>query len=292
MNLSISLNVFWDTGIDVHEGIERCARAGFGALDFNLTDYQRMVRPPFLGPAGDDWTRSVRRTADAEGLPFTQLHAPIYRKFVDTEESARLTAMGFDSLRVAKLMGVPWVVWEPDTIPGEYSAGFRREATRRNREFFDPFVEEAGKLGVGVCLENCADRFAEGWNGASRWIGAEPDDLCELVDSFRSDHVGVCWDTGHANVQGLDQWDALRVVGDRLKMLHIQDNDGRSDQHLLPFMGTIDWRRLMDALADVDYAGDVTYEVHNSIRTLPNALKDPMMRYAVSLGNTLISGEF
>ena len=292
MNLSTSLNIFWDTGIDVHEGIVLCARVGFGALDFNLTDYQRMEHPPFLDPEGDDWTRSVRRTADAQGLSFTQLHAPIYRKFVETVESARLTGMGFDSLRVAKLLGVPWVVWEPDTTPGEYGAEFRREASRRNREFFDPFVEEAEKLGVGICLENCADRFAEGWNGSSHWIGAEPDDLCELVDSFSSDHVGVCWDTGHAHVQGLDQWDALHIVGDRLKMLHIQDNDGRSDQHLLPFMGSIDWRKFMNALADIDYAGDFTYEVHNSIRTLPNALKDPMMRYAVSLGNTLISREF
>jgi sugar phosphate isomerase/epimerase len=292
MKLSTSLNIFWDTGIDIHDGIALCARAGFGALDFNLTDYQRMECPPFLGPEGDEWTRSVRRTADAHGLPFTQLHAPIHRKFVDTEESARFTAMGLESLRVAKLLDVPWVVWEPDTIPGEYGREFRREAIRRNREFFDPFVEEAAKLGVGVCLENCNDNGAHGWNGSSHWIGAEPDDMCELIDSFGSDHIGVCWDTGHAHIQGLDQWDALHVVGDRLKMLHVQDNDSRGDQHLLPFMGGIDWRRLMDALADIDYAGDFTYEVHNSIRTLPNTLKGPMMRYAVSLGNALISREF
>jgi len=292
MRLSTSLNIFWDTGIDVHEGIALCAHTGFEAVDFNLTDYQRMECPPFLGPEGDEWLHGLRRTADSHELPFTQLHAPIYRKFVDTEESARLTAMGFDSLRVAKILGVPWVVWEPDTNPGEYSPEWRREAIRTNREFFSPFAEEAEKLGVGICLENCSDKHANGWNGSPYWIGARPDDMCELVDSFKSDHVGVCWDTGHAHIQELDQWDALHVIGDRLKMLHIQDNDGNSDQHLLPFMGGIDWRRLVDALYDIGYAGDFTYEVHNSIRTLPDPLKEPMMRYAVALGKALIAREF
>ena len=292
MRLATSLNVFWDTGIDEHEGVRLCARVGFEALDFNLTDYQRMACPPFLGPGGDEWTHGLRHAAEAFGLSFTQLHAPIFRKFVDTEESARLTAMSFGALRVAKALGVPWVVWEPDTVPGQYGRAFVKEAIRRNRGFFEPLVEEAENLGVGICLENCNDSGAEGWNGSSHWIGAEPDDLCELVDSFKSDSVGVCWDTGHAHIQGLDQWKALLVVGERVKMLHVQDNDGRSDQHLLPFMGGINWQDVMAALCEIDYRGDFTYEAHNSIRALPNKLKEPMLRYAVALGNTLITGGF
>ncbi|MDP6505490.1 MAG: TIM barrel protein, partial [Planctomycetota bacterium] len=128
--------------------------------------------------------------------------------------------------------------------------------------------------------------------GCPKWVSSHGAELRELVDGFQSSRVGVCWDTGHAHMQGLEQGGELRTLGERLKMLHIQDNNGKTDQHLLPFMGTVDWKDIMDALYDINYAGDFTYEVHNAIRHLPDTLKDPMMEYAVALGKTLIDRNF
>jgi sugar phosphate isomerase/epimerase len=219
------------------------------------------------------------------------MHAPIFPKFVEGEITERMTEMSHDSLRIAGVMGVPWVVWEPDVTAGDYGDEHRKEVFRMNYEFFAPLVDTAEKHDTGVCLENVPDCMGSS-RGCPKWVSSHGSELCELVDGFQSSRVGVCWDTGHAHMQGLEQGGELRTLGERLKMLHIQDNNGKADQHLLPFMGTVDWKDIMDALYDINYAGDFTYEVHNAIRHLPDTLKDPMMKYAVALGKTLIDRNF
>ena len=37
MKRSTSLNTFWDVGVEIEDALERCAKAGLEALDFNLT---------------------------------------------------------------------------------------------------------------------------------------------------------------------------------------------------------------------------------------------------------------
>lgn len=63
--------------------------------------------------------------------------------------------------------------------------------------------------------------------------------LLENLDEF--DNVRLCFDIGHANAftknLKLEIWDK---VLDKVHCLHIHDNDGISDSHLIPFMGTID----------------------------------------------------
>ena len=39
--------------------------------------------------------------------------------------------------------------------------------------------------------------------------------------------------------------DQLERLKDRLIALHIHDNDGSSDQHKIPFTGSVDWPRFM-----------------------------------------------
>jgi len=155
-------------------------------------------------------------------------------------------------------------------------------------EWFGALLPTAGKLDVGIAIENTADIFQmEG--GAGRSYCSVPAELIELVDSFDDNMVGICWDTGHANMQHLDQGKAIRAIGRRLKATHIQDNDGRSDQHLLPFCGNIDWTAIMNALKAIPYEGDLTYEIHNSVRPLPDALRDSALRLAADVGHYLIN---
>ena len=57
--------------------------------------------------------------------------------------------------------------------------------------------------------------------------------------------------------------DMIRKLGhDRLGALHIHDNDFTMDQHLLPYLGKLDWADIAKALGEIDYQGDFTYEVN------------------------------
>jgi sugar phosphate isomerase/epimerase len=57
-------------------------------------------------------------------------------------------------------------------------------------------------------------------------------------------------DTGHANMcEGVPE--AFSIMHERIRSLHVHDNDGKSDQHLFPMVaegGTIDWRKTMSLL--------------------------------------------
>ena len=73
------------------------------------------------------------------------------------------------------------------------------------------------------------------------------------------------WDTGHANTEG-NQYDQIKVLGKELYGLHVHDNNGQSDQHTMPYFGTVNMDDIMNGLIDVDYQGYFTFEVINALR--------------------------
>lgn len=80
-----------------------------------------------------------------------------------------------------------------------------------------------------------------------------------ILSEYGSDFVGLCYDSGHGN-QIPDGLDRLESFKDRLIAVHLHDNDGSSDQHNLPFSGTIDWGRLLEIIAASAYRKHVTLE--------------------------------
>jgi len=286
MELSTSLNVLFDPKkVSAIRAIERLASAGFRVLDFNFVDWL-FDGSPFISDGWESWLRNIRSRADELGLRFSQAHGPIFNKFEVSERAKWLTAMSHRSLEGAAILGSKWVVFEPETLAGAFDHAHLEYIKQLNLEWFGALLPTARKAGVGIAIENNADIFQLG--GFGRSYCSVPAELIDLVDGFNEALVGICWDTGHAHIQHLDQGKAIRSIGKRLKATHIQDNDGRSDQHLLPFYGSVDWSAIIDALRSIGYEGDFTYEVHNSIRPLPDPLRDAALHFAIDLGCYLL----
>jgi sugar phosphate isomerase/epimerase len=53
----------------------------------------------------------------------------------------------------------------------------------------------------------------------------------------------------------------LRAAGRYLMALHIHDNHGERDEHLLPGRGNIAWQEVMQALRETNYSGVFMYEL-------------------------------
>src|SRR5690606_2257926 len=74
----------------------------------------------------------------------------------------------------------------------------------------------------------------------------------KIVEFFKVTHlnVGVCLDIGHANMmEGFDE--AFELLEDRIRSLHVHDNNGQDDKHLFPGVhegGTVNWERTMERL--------------------------------------------
>jgi sugar phosphate isomerase/epimerase len=58
-----------------------------------------------------------------------------------------------------------------------------------------------------------------------------------------------------------DVLDAIEIVSGHLVAAHVHDNRGRSDDHLVPFEGTIDWAGAMTAVQKVGYDGPFVLEL-------------------------------
>lgn len=72
------------------------------------------------------------------------------------------------------------------------------------------------------------------------YLGHTPEQVMELLEGTDHGSIGVCFDSGHANLSGhFDEFaDALLPYA---VTTHIHDNDGVQDQHHFPGEGTIDW---------------------------------------------------
>ena len=76
-------------------------------------------------------------------------------------------------------------------------------------------------------------------------------------------------DTGHAVIAHQDPCQLLTALGARTKVLHIQDNRGLKDDHLIPTQGTIIWKAVAQTLGKVGYQSTCNFEVTPLFTHLP-----------------------
>lgn len=84
--------------------------------------------------------------------------------------------------------------------------------------------------------------------------------LIKTLDYFTQPHIGFCYDSGHeaCHTPGVR---FLPQIGERLFCTHLHDNDRGSDQHLIPFDGSIDFEKICWELAKTNYRGNLTLEL-------------------------------
>ena len=280
MQLATSLNVLYDYTPDIASAVVRIAAAGFDALDFNGCD----MMVPWRGPVGDDNLKQLKAAAEQHGLPFVQAHGPMYDYFGDQADEH--LADTFRCLEWCGDLGLPWMVMHPHRLAGPHTGAHWERCMEVNLEYFRQFIPAMERLGVGIAIENLSDVFSPG-----RSFGSVPGEISKLCDALDHELFGLCWDTGHALLQCLDQQASLTDLGSRLKVIHVQDNDGKSDQHLLPYHGKVKWDDVVAGLKAGGYRGAWTYETHNAVRTLPDHLRDDALNLAVAIGRHF-TGQF
>jgi sugar phosphate isomerase/epimerase len=198
--------------------------------------------------------------ADA-GLELHGIHAPISDSFFGGRWGAPLTLASADpdtrahamaeaerALHVARRipakvlvahLGVPRT---QNPSPGDNS----RDGARRS-------IEELRRLASPLDVHVAVEVIPNELSRAGSLVHFVEEDL-ETTD------VGVCLDFGHAHMDG-DLLDAIETVSGHLITTHVHDNRGRTDDHLVPFDGTIDWPAAMTAIQKVGYDQTLLFEI-------------------------------
>jgi sugar phosphate isomerase/epimerase len=117
------------------------------------------------------------------------------------------------------------------------------------------------KAGIStLVLSNPKEKRTSTYNDLPRVL----EDLASI--GYRS--VGILVDTGHCICYlRQDPAQVIREIGNRLWSLHIHDNHGSRDEHLIPGEGVIEWKGVLKALKDIGYRGVFMMECYNSHST-------------------------
>ena len=236
--------------------LEGMARTGFRHID--LSFYHVIYKgSPWIG-SGDGWKKEIGDCMEAAGkygLDFVQAHSPDGEHFKDGEARDALILSTRRSIEACAMLGIPHTVIHAAGC-GKSEALFREQ----NAAFYRLFEADAEKWGVDMLTENSA----EAWNPEYFLrTGAE---MRSFVEEAGIPRLHINWDTGHGNVQGCGQYEDILAMGSELRGLHVQDNEGKTDAHLMPMCGTISFDDVMRGLIDSGYRGDFTFEGSNTLR--------------------------
>lgn len=277
--------------LTVVETITRLHGAGFETIDLGLYDIEAEDCLLF----DENWERKVDELGELAaklGVEFSQLHIPFHRnsaperdkRFQNPEFQTRFE----EGIRRAYLaggrLGIPWAVAHPLT-PMD-CAGDVNACEKRNHEYYDRFVELGIKHGVGTAFENMIRNLHIPTGMKVRYC-ADYEELIGFVDSFADPMVQICWDTGHANIAGLNQCEALSAVGKRLKVVHLNDNFAVGDHHLAPFVATIDWQGVMRTMAESGYEGVMNLEIPGYLKAATREVQDALLTSAYASAEQL-----
>ena len=120
---------------------------------------------------------------------------------------------------------------------------------------------------IRICLENLTR------------IVRNADDLLYVLSKLSPERYGICLDTGHLNLCGGDQREFILKAGKHLTALHIADNEGERDQHMMPFgKGNVDFGAVVKALKEIGYSGMFNYEIPGESRA-PFEVKGYKLEY-------------
>jgi sugar phosphate isomerase/epimerase len=99
------------------------------------------------------------------------------------------------------------------------------------------------------------------------------DYLDYVMKNISSKRLGFCFDSGHKNYLSPNR-DVLKDYRDRLFALHLNDNKGDDDTHMLPFDGTLDWSSVIRNLKDINYRGALSLEIQKDRHPIYSELTD------------------
>lgn len=235
------------------DGLKRMKAQGYECLDYDMADTESGI---YLFDDGsfEKKTAEMRDQINGAGIAVNQTHGPWRyppRDFTEEDRAERLEKMR-KSIYATALLGCENIVIHPIMPFGDNSDPDPRRLWDMNLEFFGRLLKTAEEARVAICLENMPMKALS---------NSRPEAILRFAKELDSRYFKVCLDTGHCAVFGEQPGDAVRLLGrEYLRVLHIHDNNGRSDQHLMPYLGVIDWEDFAAVLRDIGFDGCASLE--------------------------------
>ena len=248
----------------IEGGFELIKSAGFEAVDFSLESYK--VGDEIYGGPIDQFEShftNIKEMAKHYELEISQTHGRCATYWPDDEEhNKEVDEVCMHDLHATSILGAPSCVihFPNNTRWGKCSPTLMHTITA---ELYDKCVPHAEKYGVSIAMETF---------GAARVNGARisdffafPSEFLHQYNRLDTKNKTICVDTGHTH-EAESFWvpspeEMIKILGKDISILHLHDNTGHWDDHLLPGLGNINWPAVFDSLDEVGYSGVYNFEL-------------------------------
>src|SRR5207249_7613065 len=187
--------------------------------------------------------RAMASALEAHRLQLASLHAPTSRDLSAMRESgAPLSICEVERVRRIEAMDeLKRVIDVADDLPYArlilHMGGSRETADLRKRDAafstLEHLVLHAHHAGVTICVENTTSEMGE------------PAYLRAFVDETRLTGLRFNFDIGHAHLADGPEGERIEKsfapLRELVSSVHLHDNHGEKDEHLLPYDGSIEW---------------------------------------------------
>lgn len=284
--------------VGYRRALDIAREAGFDAVDYRVGNECAGFD---LYGQGEDAVRAyyeeVGAYARSVGLDIAQTHGRFRTAVADAEASEQNFRDAVLDLLATAALGAPACVLHsastyhlPSLTPEQMQS--------YNHCFFEaliPYAEAArvkmAQETFGVTTLKTGERVMEHY-GDSRYLKA-------ANDALNTAYKGLCLDSGHTNDAlslaplgaGVpDPVETVYLFGKDLCVLHLNDNNRFTDQHLFPGFagdGGVKWRELFAALDEVGYDGFYNFELALG----PAAHLEQTVRYLGPYLRAFVDGE-
>lgn len=285
------------------EGFLTLKEAGFSCADFSLNGYLTNTAL-YQGELNSFFDRSVlelekyftphKLGAEKAGIYINQMHMP-YPNYVpggSKELNAYLRdVVAPKSLQVCAYFSCPYIVVHGFKLA--HFLGSEEEEWTVMERFLDILLPMAKDMGITICIENLYEsmggHIVEGPCCDARKATERID---RINDRYHGEVLGFCFDTGHANLVGIDFESFMTTLGHRLKVLHIHDNDGLADLHQIPFTfarsrenkASTDWEGFIRGLRGSGFDGTLSFETAPVLTAFPEVMKNEVLAFLAGIG--------
>lgn len=204
------------------------------------------------------------------GIRVHSIHSPFGPQYDISSSNDDIHDRGvdtlIDSIELASLTDAEKViVHASDVLPNG-----NNRCMERARGVLREMSLVAKESGIMLALENLP----------SGYLGHTPEEIMMLLDGTDPGGIGVCFDSGHANLSGrfIDFAKALLPYS---VTTHIHDNDGKQDQHKFPGEGNIDWHKFADIYHSIQCTASIMLECMPPDNVI---WKDAFHQFRIELG--------
>lgn len=261
-------------GLSLCQQFEAVKQAGFHTIELNLEEaeeQENFLADELLLTQQCGLSRGIStqelddilQLAEHYQLPISSISTGLHWKYPLSSSNAILRETGEAIVRemidICSYLGGDTVLVVPGLVTEEISYDQCYERAQASLKKLAAYAEEK-QIMIGI--ENVWNKFL-----------LSPIEMKQFIDEIDSKMVKVYFDAGNVLQFGYpEQW--VRILKQRIAKVHIKDYDttiGNIQGFTSLLNGDLNWKKLMEALAEIGYDGPLTCEVgpykYNGLQT-------------------------